>query len=194
MLQAFHAVGDPHFKVELFNNALEEMHHFALFNNMAMEYSDFPLPYTAERRKQLFDPATGLIRFEANHYVGEGDVYEQFLTYASATRVDRVRDMFMDIRGDEEEHQKLAYRELIRLCKGEKSAQKLIRSVRLSRFYESWVRVSKGIGGYVSGIVLSLLYFVSAPFFSPLCRRRIDGLEWKKQLRAAGAPPTARES
>ena len=183
MLQALDAVEDPHFQGELFNNALEEVHHAALFHDLARAYSDFPLPLDSPRRQQLFDPEADFALFEAYHFVGELDVYEEFWSYAGAAPVERVRETFLQIRGDEEEHQKLAYRELIKLAGSEAGARKLIRRVRRTRAWEAWVRFGKGIGDVMSSIVLSGIYVLAAPFFSVLCRRRLNDLGWKEKLR-----------
>lgn len=188
MLQALDATKDRSFKAELFNNALEEVHHAALFGKLAKEFSSVPPTLAAPRRQQIFNPEAGMPEFEAFHFVGETEVYDQFYAYASAAHRPIVRDMFLKIRGDEEEHQKLAYRELTKLAGSEKGARKLIARVRRRRLYESWMRFSKGIGDVMSGLILSVIFFLTAPFLAPLCRKRLGSVGWKK---AAGEPAQA---
>jgi hypothetical protein len=84
-------------------------------------------------------------QFEAYHFVGENDVYSQFLAYARATCLEPVRQAFLKIRGNEDEHQKMAYEELVKLVGSEAQARMLIRRVRLTRLYEAWGRLSKSI-------------------------------------------------
>jgi rubrerythrin len=195
MLQAMDAVEDPEFKAKLFDNALEEVHHAALFAKLAQRYADAPLVAPSTKRQRLFDPKKGLAHFEAHHYVGEGEVYEQFLTYAQAAPCKEIADLFLVIRGDEEEHQQLAYRELIKLVGSEDQARALIRRVQWIRFLEAWGRVSAGIGSLVSSFVLTVIYFAVAPFFVWGCRRRVRDLSFQKcsveshWLRASAANP-----
>lgn len=187
MLQALDANTDREFKAELFNNALEEVHHAALFGKLAREFSNVPPSLSAPHRQQLFDPEAGMLEFEAFHFVGETEVYDQFYAYAKAAHRPTVREMFLQIRGDEEEHQKLAYRELVKLSGSEKAAGKLIRRVRRRRLYEAWMRFSTALGDKMSGVLLSVLFFLAAPLFTPMCRKRINDLGWKDRLGAAGA-------
>jgi hypothetical protein len=181
MLQALDATDDRDFKAELFNNALEEVHHASLFGKLAREFSSIPPTFAAPRREQIYDTEAGLPEFEAFHFVGETEVYEQFLSYAFAAHRDRVRETFLAIRGDEEEHQKLAYRELTRLAGSERGARRLIRRVRLKRLYASWLRISEGIGNFTSSVLLNVLFFLVAPIFGPLCRRRLGHGGWQSE-------------
>jgi len=173
MLQALERVDDEHFRVELFNNALEEVHHAAVFRRLARSYQDELTAQTSEERCQLFDASKGLIHFEAHHFVGEADVYRQFLSYAHAAGHDDIRETFMEIRGDEEEHQRLAHEQLVEMCGSDRGARRLIRRVRLGRAYESWMRSSKGLSTMVSSAVLQLIYWLFAPVLAPACRRRL---------------------
>ena len=179
MLQALESVEDPTFKGKLFTNALEEVHHAAIFAELARDFAKFPLPLDSKRREQAFDPSGGLVKFEAFHYVGEFDVYNQFLTYAHAAPSPRVREAFLAIRGDEDEHQKLAYKELVRLTQSPQAARRLLRSVRFSRFRAACKRFSKALGDGISSLILSLLYLLVAPIVSFLCRRRLDQSGWE---------------
>jgi hypothetical protein len=171
MLQALQAVDDPHFRAQLFNNALEEVHHAALFADLARSYADAPQPLAASARKRLFDPAAGLAQFEAYHFVGEVDVYEQFLSYAAAAHLEDIRTTFLEIRGDEAEHQKLAYDQLVKMVGSEKKVHRMIRNVRLTRALEQWERFSRGLSDLMCSAVLSALYLAFAPFSFIGCRR-----------------------
>jgi hypothetical protein len=188
MLQALNATTDRDFKAALFNNALEEVHHAALFSGLAREFSSIPPSFEAPRRHQIYNPEAGLPEFEAFHFVGEAEVYDQFYAYASAAHRPIVREMFMRIRGDEEEHQKLAYRELTRLCGSEGGARRMIRRVRRQRLYEAWVRLSKAMGDVTSSVLLNVLFFLTAPFFAPACRRRLSDTGWKAALKTTLQP------
>ncbi len=178
MLQALEACDDPSFQAKLFNNALEEVHHAALFAGVARDFSSTPLPVAARHRRAIYDRTRGLTEFEAHHFVGEADVYRQFLSYAKAAQFDRIRELFLQIRGDEDEHQKLAYAELIKLTGSKWRTRHLIARVRLRRAYEAWLRLGRAMGDVVSTALLTAIYFVSAPIFARTCRRRLDDARW----------------
>jgi len=175
MLRALDAVDNVESRARLFNNALEEVHHSALFRELAHHYSDEPPPPATQERIQLFNPKEGMIEFSAWHYVGEADVYRDFLAYAHATREPRIRDTFLVIRGDEKEHQALALAELQRLTGSPRNARRLIRKVRIIRAYQAWMRFSKGVGNIVSSFVLAIVFIGVGWIFAPVCRRRIYG-------------------
>ncbi len=48
-----------------------------------------------------------------------------------------------------------------------------MRWASLRRMYADWLRFSEALGSLVSGGLLSLIYFVSAPLFAGACRRRL---------------------
>ncbi len=173
MLDALDAVEDPVFRVKLFNNALEEVRHAELFGKLAASYSSLPLPLAGPPRKPLFNPKRGLAHFEAHHFIGEADVYAQFLAYAKSASSGPLRETFLAIRGDEEHHRELAYAELRQLVGSERETRKLILRIRLVRLYEAWLRLGKNMARVWSATLLSLLYLVSGPVLGPLCRKRL---------------------
>ena len=184
MLQALARVDDPEFEVELFNNALEEVHHADLFYRLAKQQTDRPIMTLPFERQLLYDPARGLAEFEAFHYVGEADIYNNFESYARASSAPDVRATFTEIRGDELEHQQLALRKLIQMTGSPRNAKKLIRRVRRRRLYETWRRAGNGVGVLVSTLLYSAIYFVVGPIYFVLCRRRMSSrsrVDLKKQ-------------
>lgn len=173
MLVALDNVTDPEFRVVLFNNALEEVHHSYIFRGIARQYEDQLASEPTEERHQLFDPRQGLVKFEACHFVGEADVFRDFLAYASASPHADIRQTFMAIRGDEEEHQRLAYAELVRQCGSVAGARRLIWKVRLRRAWEGWVRGCKKFGDCLSFLLLMGIYFSLGTLLAPACRARL---------------------
>jgi hypothetical protein len=173
MLAALDNVTDPDFRAELFNNALEEVHHAYLFSGLARKYEERLTGSAPQERRQLFNPMEGLVTFEAHHFVGESDVYCDFLAYAAASPYVDIRERFMAIRGDEEEHQKLAYAELVRQCGSDGAARRLIMKVRLGRAWEGWVRASKKVGDLFSTAVLMGIYFTFGMLLAPACKARM---------------------
>ena len=174
LLQALNAVDDLKFKNLLFHNALEERHHGALFWNLAQKHSVLPLPYCQRERRNLFGEANSLYEFEVYHYVGEVDVYSQFEDYAKAAGPGPVRELFNQIRSEEEGHQELAYNYLVQKERSNNETNKLIKKVRRSRLYDSWVRSSKRIGDSIFNVLFTIIYFLFTPFLALTCRRRMN--------------------
>jgi hypothetical protein len=190
LLQAIEATPSVALQARFFGNALEEVEHAALFSRLARAHAATVPPLAAPRRRQIFDPAKGLAAFSAYLYVGEGEVYEQFFSYASAARGDDVRRTFLAIRGDEGDHQAHAWRELVELAQSETRARKLARRARLSRLYDGWLRFGKRLGVLPAFVILSVVYFIAAPLLTLACRRLIRRVEWTVAHHpAAGARP-----
>jgi rubrerythrin len=177
LIRALDAIDDNELKSKLFHNAMEEMHHAELFGGLVAKYSDYPAPVAALPRRRLFDEAPSLAAFEAYHYVGEVDVYNQFLSYAKSAPPGLVRDTFLRIREDEDGHQDIAMAELSRLAGSNAKARALIRRVRLERAWESFTRTSKAIGDAVSTVLLSIIYVIFGAAFVIPCRRRFESVD-----------------
>jgi len=173
MLRAMQAVEDPEFQASLFNNALEEMHHSALFGQAAKVRSERMYVKPAPRRSQIFNPELGLRDFEAYHFVGEADVYRQFLAYAQAIPDRPLREMFLEIRGDEEGHQELALAELRNLFGSDRAVRAYIRKVRLKRLWHAWSRLGQAVAASWAAVILTAVYMIVGPLFCVPCRKRL---------------------
>ena len=189
LLQAIDATPSIALQARFFDNALEELEHAALFSRLARDREAVVRPLAAPRRRQIFDPARGLAAFSAYLYVSEGEVYEQFFSYARAASDDDVRRTFLAIRGDEGDHEAHAWQDLVALAQSEKRARRLARRARLSRLYDAWLRFAKALGAVPSFVILSAIYFISAPFLTWACRRLIRRVEWTTVSDAAAASP-----
>ena len=177
MLSALSFIDEPELQAKLFDNSLEEVYHAAVFSGLARQLSDHPLPYGSAMRRQLYDPASGIVPFEAVHFVGEGDVYNVFLSYAHAAPSALVRDTFLMIRGDEEGHQELAYKELVRLSHSERAARNLIRSARWTRVRQTLARMFDGGCHLALSAVLAVIYFPAALLLGPWLSANIKRAE-----------------
>lgn len=173
MLQALNAIDDLELRSELFNNALEEVHHAWLFRNLAKRIDRYPPGLSARSRLPLYDQSSGIDQFEAFHFVGEADVYEQFLTYANAAPTEEVRRTFLDIRGDEEEHQKLAFKNLVAMAGSEDQAQRMISRIRIKRFVEQCGRLLESTGSIIAAFPLGVFYLIFAPCLFGVCQRQL---------------------
>ncbi|WP_316235392.1 MULTISPECIES: ferritin-like domain-containing protein [unclassified Bradyrhizobium] len=178
LIQALNQIHEPGLKARLFHNAMEEMNHAELFTRLADRFSvQVPHPATPPRR-QLFADARSVAAFEAYHYVGELDVFEQFSAYARAAPPGPVRDTFLLIRADEEGHQLAARADLVQLAGSEAQATKLVRKVRLERFVEALSRGANAVGDVVSTLLLAGVFVLFGPFMVLRCRRKLKEASW----------------
>lgn len=171
MLRAMEAVDDPAYRAELFNNALEEVHHAYLFRRKAISLTDRPFTDDFFVRKEILDGNGKLLKFKVAHYLGEKDVYEQFLSYARAVPDQEVRELFLDIRGDEEEHQRKARMKLIEELGSESALKKQIVRARLGKLYDGWIELGKAMGNVTFSVLFSVVYLLAGIFFSRWSRR-----------------------
>lgn len=171
-LRALEAVEDPDHRARLFNNALEEVHHAALFSRASAEYSDRIQPRPQPEREAIFDPDNGgLRRFLAYAYVGEMDVFQQFEAYHAAARPGPAREAFASAMEDESDHVDLAMAILRKTHGSDKAIRREIRNIRLGRAWRTWLRFSKALGEFTSGVLLTVIYFAFGPWLAWACRR-----------------------
>lgn len=171
-LHALDAVDDPAQRASLFNNALEEVHHAALFERAATFYTDAPPDKPRPERKALYDPAKGLTYFLAYVYVGEQDVYNQFGSYCAAIGPGPAQDAFRSAREDEDGHVEIAMAILRKEIGSESAIRRKVAGIRLRRGWEAWLRFSKALGEISSGVALGAVYFVFGPLAAWKCRRK----------------------
>ena len=178
-LRGLDAVENPVDRAQMFNNALEEVHHAALFERAAGSYREQMGSRLTPEREQLYEAEKGLDWFLAYAYVGEQDVLSQFEAYAAAVGPGRARDTFEDAMGDEADHVVLARELLLKIFGSEKILRKHERKIRRQRAWQSWLRFSKALGELSSGLILSGIYIPAGLIYSRFSRRR---------LREAGRP------
>jgi len=177
-LYALDAAEDIELRKELFNNALEEVHHASEFERMSIECSTTLVHKTKPERSAIYDPKKPFAHFLAYVYVGESDVYQQFSAYSAAVREAltgerKARNFFDEAKEDEDGHLNLAKRALIKEFGSRRLAEKEVLKIRFKRGYETWLRGSKKIGEFSTSIILMFIYFVTSPFFFVTCRRRL---------------------
>jgi hypothetical protein len=175
LLKALEFENHEPYRAKLFINALEEVHHAFLFKSMANKFTRKSSINIAARRDKIYISADHDIRFKVAHYLGEKNVYGQFLSYANAIKNEEVKNLFLGIRGDEEEHQHMAYLHL-------KEKTGIILREYLDIAYNDFVRFGKSIGDFFSGIIIFVLYFIGGVFFGKLCRRIITLQSKRKYL------------
>ena len=176
-LQALHGAENPRLRAKLFQHALEEIHHGALFRGLCVAYSDAPPAMPTTERQALYRSehgAAGLIPFFAYEFVGERDVRDEFTTYAAAAPYDDIKQLFERAKLDEKGHAIYTERALDELTDARPWHRRfaLVRAVGTRR-YEAWLRLSKHIGEVPPAILMSALYFLFGALLQPSCRKRL---------------------
>jgi hypothetical protein len=181
-LHVLDAAEDIELRKELFNNALEEVHHASEFEAMSKQCGAKLISRQAPERVALYDPKKPFSHFLACVYVGESDVYQQFSAYSAAVRQvltgqRRKRNFFDEAKEDEDGHLNLAKAALCKEFGSARLANREILKIRLKRGYEAWLRFSKRLGELSSSGLLSVLYFLAGPALFVTCRRRLAGVK-----------------
>ena len=170
-LHALSHMDQPAIRARLFNNALEEIHHAALFAEAARDQARTPIHLPIEERVAIYDPREGLQHFFAYVYVGEKDVYDQFDAYAAAIGAESVRRIFATLKQDEDGHMQFAEQRLAALGAQHGGLLRQVRSIRTRRLLESWVRAWRQVTDLATTLLFSALYFFFGALASAACRR-----------------------
>ena len=184
-LHALSHVDQPAIRARLFNNALEEVHHAALFAEAAQSHAQATIHLPVEERVAIYDRRKGLQHFYAFVYVGEKDVYDQFDAYAAAIAAESVKSIFSHLKEDEDGHMQFAEQRLAALGAKQGAALRQVRSIRRRRLLESWVRGWRRVSDLATTLLLGALYFLFGVFARAACRRAQESSE------PAGAPGKA---
>jgi hypothetical protein len=170
-LDALSHVDQVGIRARLFNNALEETHHAALFAAAAQDHARNPIQVPIRERAAIFDPGKGLRQFYAFVYVGEKDVYEQFDAYATAIDADSVKRIFSNLKEDEHGHMQFAEQRLTLLDPKQTEVIRQVRSIRRRRLFEAWARGWRRVADLAGTLLLTGLYLTFGPLAQRSCRR-----------------------
>ena len=176
-LDALSHVDQPAIRARLFNNALEEVHHAALFAEAAQDQARTTIHLPVEERVAIYDPHKGLQHFYAFVYVGEKDVYDQFDAYAAAIGAQSVKSIFSHLKEDEDGHMRFAEQRLATLGTKQGVVLRQVRSIRRRRLLESWVRGWRRVSNVGTTLLLSALYFLFGVVACTSCRRAQESAE-----------------
>lgn len=184
-LRAADALPEPAGRARMFLNALEEVHHSALFEDMAKEVDPSARQRPAGRRKALLTDPAELGDFLATIELGEHDVYDEFETYAKASGDARVSELFRALRDDEEEHHESANEMLVDTLGSEEAAEVALKKARWRRVWVAWRGLGADASEAIASVLLGAVFFLAGPFFSRRARARVA----PRPLRAPLAQP-----
>lgn len=163
-LNALSHVDQPAIRARLFNNALEETHHAALFSQASKDEALAPIHLPITERGTIYDPQRGLQHFYAFIYVGEKDVYDQFDAYASAIGSGSVNEIFSQLKEDEDGHMQFAEQRLAAMDLNRHVVLREVRSIRRRRLLESWGRSLRWVSDLTMTLFLRALYLTLGAF------------------------------
>ncbi len=185
MLAAAEETNVPSLRAKFFRHALDERRHARMFTHRAsvlangrqrvravLEDAGYLLSHGIRSKESLHTQMTDA-EFFAFIWVAEMRGAQQFDVYASLMASDsESAAMFAEIGNDERFHISYSRKELDRMIadgRG-KEVRRAIRKVRRQRFAQAWLRVSRRIGDVMSGLWLTLAYFVVIGPFALIVR------------------------
>jgi hypothetical protein len=172
MIHAIDFVEDPAYKASLLLNALEEYHHSDLFEGASKRYKKGNFAPSQIRRNAIVKKQQDLLYFQVFHYVGEKSIYETFYAYAMGAKQPYLKELFLQIRGDEYEHQKNAYKKLQKEIDSPSRLRLFILKVNLFQLSRSIRKKHEYLIRIISYILLTPFYFL----FGPLLKRKSQNL------------------
>ena len=188
-LNAFHKTQNTYARAALFNHALEEFQHAYLFRHLAQKKSPqiLPTPYFPRISiwKNTLDQDAALIDFFAYLQVGEREINLDFDVYAEVIEDPDVKRLFQRIKEDEDGHESEAEEKLQSLAQTQGTDLKALkRSYLLKLAYGHYVKYVRIVGEWNLQILLSILYYLFAPFLSKKAKSRML-LDRRRQLEIA---------
>ncbi|HQQ62178.1 MAG TPA: hypothetical protein PLF22_01255 [Pseudomonadales bacterium] len=186
MLRVAAQENDPAICAELFENALEEMHHAALFREKASSLAQAISVHGSHYRKPLYYRGEDIAKFMAYQYISEKDIHRQFDAYAASSPDPSISRIFSHIEADEDGHQCKAYERLLRYCT-RPQATRYVAIARLKREMELLSQLGEWIGGYTMNCLLAPVYFLSGIMLRTACLERLNNAAWYNQKKTGDA-------
>ena len=187
MLAAVEATTRRDMRRKYFVHALDEGRHAKIFADRvrdlgqagradaALEDSGQLLQAGIVGGQTLFE-RFGEEKFLAFVYVAEADAVEQFNVYLErGLPDDATQATLRTILKDEVFHVAYSRAEVEKLRKEGRAVDKMCRDLRLARVWERYLRFSRDVGSFMSGIWLTILYFVVLAPFRLLARTEPGG-------------------
>lgn len=187
-MNAMSYVREPAVQLMLFENSLEEMDHSERFRAIAHSLSTCRFDTAAQARVPLVKHADDIHYFLGFSHESERAVAEEFRCFARASREwGRASALFQEIATEEGKHEREAHASLVHLVGSPRKVARILRKVRLHRFYLAWMRGSQVIGDFMFAIILGALFVVAAPAMRGHCARMMKSdrrrvLQQEKQV------------
>lgn len=161
----------------LFQHALEEFFHADLFNKLSKHYSSIPLVQPITGRNIIIKEHADknqILDFLCYMYVGEQSVHEDFNYYTKAKIDKKIKNVFLKIYKDEEDHATESLQALKKFSDENKgNLRKYLFLNKLKRAYRQFSIFFSRIGELMLSLILSLSYFLFGLFFYKVLRRRL---------------------
>lgn len=168
-------INDPKLRAILFTHSLEEDSHAEEFGHVHKAYTDQIVPMRNYERDDLYGSEIALWRSLAFVHVGEEDATGRFRSIAEALPPeDPLRGSLMKIVDDEEGHVDLTAELLERLGASPREVKRQYARVRLARLWQAWLRMGKGAIDSLATVLLSVVYFCTAPFLFAVARKKLS--------------------
>ncbi len=167
-------IDDPKIRALLFTHSLEEESHAEEFAYTYQLYTDHKLPPATYEREDLAKAGVPIWKALAYVHVGEEDATERFAYIASSLGDEPLQRSLAKIVEDEEGHVDSTEHLLRDLGAQPNEMKSEYRRVRIVRAWEAWLRNGKRVVDTVATGLLSVAYFVLAPWVFLAARRRME--------------------
>ena len=176
-IYAIPRVKEPELKAMLFEHAREEMFHAKLFQELGTQVSGKYSEQPVITRKALLSPhptEEEILDFLAYLHVGESEINQDFIHYAKAPIDPAIRQVFENIKKEEEGHETESVEWLDKYSrKLHKNLPWILFKHRFQHSFKLFENFMKVIGEKMMALLLSVIYFVLAPFFVSPARKRL---------------------
>jgi rubrerythrin len=177
LMQYSEMIKDGKLKAEVFEHALEEFDHSAMFEKLIKKNNNSYYKLEIAPKKFMLDQGSSyedLIEAYAYAYVGENIINKNFFYYNSSLIDQELRRVFSIIAAEEQVHARDTDEILLKFCNNDMQLySKYLSSARRKRLKEEFLSVATGAGRGFLSFVLMLVYFVAGPFCFLSLRKRL---------------------
>lgn len=166
-------IEDPRERAIIFGHCLEEESHADAFVAAYKHYGARVFTPTHFERKPLYTGDEPIWKTFAFVHVGEVDATERFRMLSEELPAGALKECLSNVVSDEEGHVDLTYDMLKRLGASDTAIRAQVRSVRLRRLWERWLRLGKRVIDSFADVLLSIIYFVFGALLFSAARRRL---------------------
>jgi hypothetical protein len=157
-------------KVNVFAHIVEEASHADQFSYLAKKNSPLPVYFPQTERVDLYPPSVPLWKTLAFVHVGEVDATNQFRAIIKNLPEGELQKSFSGIVLDESGHVGLTEQVALSIGASHRQLKLGTLSVRTRRFREAWMRSGQRMGNGLTYLLLSTIYWILVPVFTPFAR------------------------
>ena len=162
----------------LFKHAFEELHHSDLFSNFVRKESSHPAVTPVTRREPVISLENAgtkeAVEFFSFLTVGEGEIQRDFKVYESAIGDQDLKQLFRELREDEQEHAEQTGQALQGLVEKVGLSMTWIKFRHVWKLaYKRYISAMNKVGAVIMTVFLFIAYLIFAGIFAGQARHRL---------------------